>query len=67
MRGNRIAVADERAALTGREEAFVAVPGVVAMPGSFQQQLYLWAYEQAQQALALRQPARLPDLFAIMN
>lgn len=66
MWGNRIDVADERVAMTGRE-GFVAIPVLFGMPGGFQQQLYHWAYEQAKQSLTVAQPARLPDLFAIMN
>jgi hypothetical protein len=49
--------------------AFVAVP--VAMSagavGSFQQQLYLWAYEQAKQATEAARPAPVRELFAILN
>jgi hypothetical protein len=60
----------EDGGLVGSEElsagAFIAVPvamsaGAVA---SFQQQLYLWAYEQAKQAT---RPAPLRELFAILN
>jgi hypothetical protein len=45
--------------------AFVAVP--VGAAGSFQQQLYHWAYEQAKQATQAARPRPIRDLFAILN
>jgi hypothetical protein len=45
--------------------AFVAVP--LSAVGSFQEQLYHWAYEQAKQATQVSRPSAVPDLFAILN
>jgi len=60
---------DRRAVSQEMAAAFVAVP--VAMSagaaGSFQQQLYHWAYEQAKQATEAARPAPVRELFAILN
>jgi hypothetical protein len=47
---------------------FVAAPVIVgSAPVLFQQQLYQWAFQQAQKSMARVQRKAMPDLFAIMN
>jgi hypothetical protein len=46
--------------------AFVAVPAMMGAT-TCQQQLYHWAYDQAKQSIQICRPARMQDLFAVMN
>lgn len=51
--------------------AFVAVPPCLMAAPGYQAQMYQWAFQQAQAAVAARiqaaRPARTPDLFAVFN
>jgi hypothetical protein len=70
MGSNRLSFTDERAVTNTPGGGFMAVPAVllgVMDAGTFQRQLYQWAFEQAQQAVQVNRQAPMRDLFAIMN